>query len=136
MFSRYKDFTDFIKDIADLARKGQKLEMEKKILELSGAILDLQKENQELRSENQRLQDQSTTRDNLVWEQPVYWLEKDGKREGPYCQVCWDDKKNLARLHGDNHAFLCRVCEKGFEKPNSDMPRFKGQGIADSEAGY
>jgi len=100
------------------------------------AIQDIQKENQRLKSENQKLQDQLTIRDNLVWEQPVYWLEKDRKREGPYCQVCWDGKKELARLHETNHAFLCRACEKSFEKPNSDMPRFEEHVIADPVGGY
>lgn len=124
------------KDIVDLIQKGQTLEAQKKIMELSEANLSLREENQRLTSENQKLQEQLTIRDNLVWEQPVYWLEKDGKQEGPYCQVCWDDKKKLTRLHNDNHAFLCRVCEKGFERANFDGPRFEGQGISDPEAGY
>lgn len=98
--------------------------------------MKLSEDTRDIQRENQRLQDQLTIRDNLVWEQPVYWLEKDGKREGPYCQVCWDDKKNLARLHNHNHVFLCKVCNQVFEKPNSDMPRFEEHVIADPVAGY
>lgn len=124
------------KDIMDLIQKGQTLKAQEKIMELSEANLNLREENQRLKSENQKLKDQLTIRDNLVWEPPVYWLKKDGKREGPYCQPCQDDKAKLIRLQESEYAFLCRACEKSFEKPNSNGPRFEGQGIVDPEAGY
>lgn len=124
------------KDIVDLIQKGQTLKAQEKIMELSEANLNLREENQRLKSENQKLQERLTIRDNLVLENSACWLEKDGKREGPYCQPCWDDKNKLIRLQEDSYAFHCRVCKQDFEKQNSGMPRFEGQGITDPKVGF
>ncbi|MBU1248067.1 MAG: hypothetical protein KKB70_05165, partial [Proteobacteria bacterium] len=46
-----------------------------------------------------------------------YWLEEDGKREGPYCQVCYDRDATLVRLAEHDRHYECRSCHNLYMKP-------------------
>jgi hypothetical protein len=81
-----------------LIKKGMTLEAQEKIMELREAALQCQEENLNLRKRIQELENQLTIRENLIFERPVYYLKSEGKKDGPFCQVCYDRDGKLIRL--------------------------------------
>ena len=89
-----------VKDIIDLIKKGSEIEAQEKILELKEAALKLQEENISLKEKIKRLKEELELKESIEWDGSVYWLtEKDSdKKEGPFCQICFDGDKKLIRL--------------------------------------
>jgi hypothetical protein len=52
----------------------------------------------------------------MTYEKPYYWNVADDKRDGPFCQRCWDEKHQAIRLQGGtNGLWGCKVCGGGFK---------------------
>jgi hypothetical protein len=111
------------KEIAELLKKGLTLEAQEKIMELRVGALELQEENLKLRERVKALEGELAVARDLVFEPTsgLYWIQKpDGSRDGPFCAVCHDEHKRLARLHdGRQRAagtrWLCMVCSNTFD---------------------
>ena len=65
----------------------------------------------------------------VSYEAPYYWHTHDGKKDGPYCQQCYDTGKKLIRLQsplGGGH-WVCQTCKSTFIDNNaSDEPGYFG----------
>lgn len=96
-----KTATDLARFIKDGEKQLDKAEFNLKLADLIGNLADarieiasitefLAAKDAEIRS----LQAQLELKDNLIWEAPLYWTIKDGHRDGPFCQQCFDAKKN------------------------------------------
>jgi hypothetical protein len=111
------------KDIADLLKKGLTLEAQEKIMELRVGALELQEENLKLKERVGQLEGELAVSRDIVFDPNtgLYWMQKpDGSRDGPFCAVCYDEHKRLARLHdGRQRAlktrWLCMVCKNVFQ---------------------
>lgn len=64
---------------------------------------------------------------NLVWEQPYYFVVDDNKKDGPFCQQCYDSEHKLIRLQGRQRSggWDCHNCG-GFFKDSSYRPPSSG----------
>jgi len=103
------------KDIVDLIKKGSTIEAQEKIMELREAAIQLQEENLELRQQAKALEEQIALRAKVTWEKPYYWTDENGKRDGPYCQTCYDKDGKLIRLQdGKEGIWRCKVCSGVF----------------------
>ena len=53
----------------------------------------------------------------LAYEAPYYWLVKGKKKDGPFCQQCYDATRKLIRLQSRERAgsWECKTCGKLFE---------------------
>lgn len=61
------------------------------------------------------LKDLLETKTNLIYETPYYWLNKDGVKDGPFCQQCYDSDRKLIRLQGnENGTWSCRTCQSNY----------------------
>ncbi len=108
--------------ITELIKKGANLEAEQKLVELREAVLELQTENLELREKINELEQQLSIRESLIYEGVCYWkVSRDGERDGPYCQVCYDSEANLIRLQKQyeslsrNYFYECLKCGNNFD---------------------
>lgn len=91
------------------------------IAEIQQALLD---KDAELRDAKEKL----AIKENLQWESPYYWLLDGTKKDGPYCQCCYDKDKALIRLQDcSNGTWYCRVCKGTYTdssyKPNESIVR-------------
>lgn len=111
-------------DVARLIKDGEKqldqAEFKLKLADLIGNLADarieiasitelLAAKDAEIRS----LQAQLELKENLIWEAPLYWTTKDGQRDGPFCQQCFDTKEKLIRLINKNNQqglWHCQTC--------------------------
>jgi len=111
------------KEIKELLKKGLTLEAQEKIIALREGALELQEENLKLRERVRQLEGELSLARDFIFdlEAGVYWRsEPDGSREGPFCAVCHDEHKRVARLHDGRKRvaqsrWLCMVCSNTFE---------------------
>jgi len=51
----------------------------------------------------------------LLYEAPLYWRVRGERREGPFCQVCWDASHKLIHLQKERGVdWVCKVCANTF----------------------
>jgi ketosteroid isomerase-like protein len=116
-------------EIMELIKRGATIEYQEKIMALREAVIELQEENQDLRKKVRELEEDLAIKGNLKFEVPYYWLEKEGKKDGPYCQVCYDKERKLIRLQqwGDGR-WKCFPCTSVYHdssyRPPDSNPSF------------
>ena len=113
-------------DIATFFRQSdlslEKAEAKMKLADLISALADAKIEasqvQQELHNKDREISDlkeQLRVRESLFWEQPYYWSQTGGNREGPFCQHCYDGERKLVRLQGNGRGFWeCKVCKNNY----------------------
>jgi hypothetical protein len=104
------------KDIYELVKKGATIEAQEKIMEYRQVILDLQEENINLRSIVKELEGQLSIKGQIRYDAPYYWMIlEDGGNDGPFCQNCYDVKRQLIRLQSlSTGVWRCASCENTF----------------------
>ena len=55
-------------------------------------------------------------KEEMVFEESVYWKRQNGQREGPYCPVCYDDNQKVVHLNpgATRGTYGCGVCRNDF----------------------
>ena len=74
-------------EIIELLKKGATIEAQEKIMELRETALQLQEESIEFKKKIKELEEAIETKNCIVWEAPYYFIEKDNKKDGPFCQL-------------------------------------------------
>lgn len=123
--SGIKIASDIAKLIKNSGASLETAEIKLKLAELIEALADAKIEIANFRevisdneAEIRRLQAQMDTKDQTVWEDPYYFvLNKNGEKDGPYCQKCYDSNKKLIRLQspGKNGYWQCNECKSGYK---------------------
>jgi len=100
------------KTITNLIKKGMTLEAQEQIMVLREAAIDLKAENTALRERLSELQKKLDLKDHVKWEAPYYFLRNADKKDGPFCQHCYDKDKQLIRLQSwGKGAWKCLSCK-------------------------
>jgi regulator of replication initiation timing len=79
-----------IKEAAKTLQEAKNLELYQRMMAVYGNVMDLVEKNRELSDENRSLKEKLAIKEALTFDGKAYWLEKDGKKEGPFCSTCWD----------------------------------------------
>lgn len=90
---------DELKAVGKVLQEAGKIEQYQQILDALQKLLEMQKRIDELETTNKGLRERLEVKESLVAERNMYWSEKDGKRDGPFCTNCWDSEQKLMRLH-------------------------------------
>ena len=100
------------KTITNLIKKGMTLEAQEQIMVLREAAIDLKAENTALRERLSELQKKLDLKDHVKWEAPYYFLRNADKKDGPFCQHCYDKNEQLIRLQSRGKGFwACHSCK-------------------------
>ena len=103
------------KEISDFLNEGSILEAKEKIMELREGSLALQEEILMLKEKIKELEGQLTKKKNVVFEDHYYWVKEGEKREGPYCQRCYDSENKLIRLRKlEKGNWQCVYCKNDY----------------------
>jgi hypothetical protein len=107
------------KEIIDLIKKGSTFEAQEKIAQLKEEILSLREKNHELQDKVQELKTLLEQKGKLHWDGVIYWLEdeKNNKKEGPFCQRCYDTEQILVRLQQaevSSRYWICLECKSNY----------------------
>jgi hypothetical protein len=118
ILSSIKSATDIAKLLKDADVSLEKAELRLKLADLISTLADA-------RTEIAGVQETITAKEEkiralekalhvhgiLKFETPAYWLVEGDKRDGPFCQACYDKDRKLIRLQGyENGIFDCKVC--------------------------
>jgi len=103
-----------VKQIAEVLRKIDNVELYRQILDLQAEILQLVEENRQLKARVREVEEQLTINAVLVFEKDCYWRPQEkGSPDGPYCSNCWDNRRQLVRMIkcGDPDYVQCPTCK-------------------------
>lgn len=111
-----------LKDSTDLFDKA---EVKLQLAELIGSLADAKMQIAEIQEslidserEKKELINKIETKDNMIYEKSYYWKMDGDKKDGPFCQRCFDSDEKLIRLQGGNNdVWNCEQCDKIFHGP-------------------
>jgi rubrerythrin len=106
-----------MKDVADLVRKFNDIELNRRILKLEEEVLDLSRDKRRAEEKIEELERALKFKGELTFKDPYYWLEGD---KSPYCAGCWDSKHLAVRVVTVTHPMLhnqkqCPSCKHVYE---------------------
>jgi len=79
--------------------------------------------NLKLQKENRVLKQAAEIKGKLIYEAPFYWLVDGDKRDGPYCQKCYDDNQKLIRLQLlGKGLWECKTCDNDYTDSDYNEP--------------
>jgi endogenous inhibitor of DNA gyrase (YacG/DUF329 family) len=104
---------DTFKSIIKVLQDAGKIELVQQILEIQQELLDMQKKISDLESKNKECEEKLRIKENLIYENNAYWINKENKKDGPFCSRCWDKDMRLIRLHTcpNPTARICPACK-------------------------
>lgn len=132
-----KGAIEIAKLLKDSSDSLEKAEVKLKLADLIGALADVRTQMSDIKealieSENEKkeLKAKLVLQAKLEFEMPYYWtIEEDGKKDGPFCQLCYDKEKKLIRLQdGNNGEWSCLACKGYFRDKNYVKPVFDAFG--------
>ena len=103
---------------SSLEKAERDLQLAELISSLADAKVEISNIQQQLLEKDQLIRDlneQITVKEKLQYEPPYYWLIEGGKKDGPYCQVCYDKDNKPIRLQegkiNNKGRWECKVCK-------------------------
>ena len=101
-----------IKDGVEVARKADNIEVMKQLLDAMKEAFDLFEENRRLKERIREMETRDDVSKNLRYDGERYWLNRNGKEDGPFCSVCFDHDGKLIRLTSGatEGTYWCGVC--------------------------
>lgn len=125
---------ELTKNLRDADLKLNDAENKHKIAELYNALSDIKMNVADLKSEIltkdeiiKSLEAKLKIEADMTWEDPFYFLKNaNGRTDGPFCQQCYDTKKQAVRLpKGDGAWLTCNACKASYDNPNVDKGRYE-----------
>jgi len=111
------------KTISELFKKGMTIEAQEQIMTLREAAVSLKEENANLRDQVNSLKAELDIRARIEWSPPYYYLRDGDKKDGPFCQCCYDKDKLLIRLQMIcAGSWTCHSCDKNVTDGNYNDP--------------
>ena len=106
------------KEVADLVKKYNDIELYQKIVDLRDEIFQLREENLSLKEQLRESRMVDTIQPQLRRDGNVYWrTDERGHKSGPFCMACWDGDRKLVNVitweAGWGQSMKCGRCAKG-----------------------
>lgn len=125
--------TDIAKGIREadlsLAKAELKGRLADLVLALADARIALASVQEEVAAKEREIRELKETlglRTSMTYTAPFYWHVQDDKREGPFCQQCYDAQQKVVRLHPyDANTWMCKTCHNSYyvSPPDRSRPR-------------
>lgn len=122
-----KSATEIAKIIKDSGASLEQAEVKLQLADLISALADAKIEIANIRevvsekeTQIKQLNQKLELKENIVWQKPYYVVVSDDKKDGPYCQKCYDSKQLLMRLQGEEGWWQCRECKSTYTDDDYD----------------
>jgi len=101
-----------VKEIADLIKKFNDIELNRRILNLENEVLDLSREKRRADEKIEELERTLKLRKELYFFEPFYWNKGD---QTPFCPSCWETKTTAVHVtfghdNDDDSVWRCPSC--------------------------
>jgi hypothetical protein len=116
-----------MKDVADLVKKFNDIELNRRILNLENEVLDLARAKRRGEEKIEELERTLKFKAALEFKEPFYWLDGDTV---PFCPNCWEKSHqpihvvNLWTEHGQTR-HECPSCKTPYTVTNPNSARFR-----------
>ena len=110
-----------LKTASDAIKASGKSEGLQALIDLQAVMLELiQNQHRQileivqLRDTIKQLEQEKTRAEHITFDGASYWKTIGDRREGPFCQVCYDKEEKLSRLrvfHGTGVNWRCNICQ-------------------------
>jgi hypothetical protein len=109
-----------IKDALGAADRLRDADLKSKLADVQIECAKLAEENARLRSELLEFKEQARIRQDMAYEDNVYWQSGSASPSGPFCPKCLDGSGKIARMtiDSDDHCWRCHVCGHSVIKPS------------------
>ncbi|EGB14084.1 hypothetical protein DND132_0869 [Pseudodesulfovibrio mercurii] len=130
MFSTLFQATGF-KRALDLFEAGRLDEGRVLLKSLQDEFLAVCDENEALKRQLAEVAEVLDLAEKVRFDGQKYWLDEDGERKGPFCQVCYDRDGLLVHLHRHEKHWECQSCHSLYvasgeaDKPAPKKPRMR-----------
>ena len=107
---------DNVKEVVEIIRKLDNMDLYRKILDLQREIIDLTHENRSLAEANRDLKEKLSLSKKMKFKKPFYYQKDDPV---PFCPRCWEISRLTVHLTGpedwdDRHKYKCPGCDHQF----------------------
>lgn len=103
---------DAMKDVIEVVKKYDNIELYKQLIELSSMALDMQNDIVTLRQENTELKKARDIENDIEYHVDAYVTRKTDSILIKYCVACWASKRNLVTLQWDGtYQHICPLCK-------------------------
>lgn len=97
---------DELKSVAKTLREAEKIPQYEQILNIQEKLLEMQNRIFDLEGENRELKSKLSEREKILLRAGVYYkIIEDGKEDGPFCTLCYDDEQKFIRMEKGNYSF-------------------------------
>ncbi len=115
----------------ELIKKGSQMEAQSQIQTLQEKYLELHAENLELKHELLQAKEKLREKDELIFEEPFFYVQLEEERDGPFCPKCWQKDEKKCRVVKTPESYSgsseCQVCRTSFGKGKTmEIPPAKG----------
>lgn len=115
-----------VKEIANIIKKIDDVELYRKIIDLEGEIIELTQEKRNAENRIEQLEEFQKLTEEMEYKSPFWYKKGD---ETPFCPRCWEKDKNDIHLlvYSGNH-FRCPQCNEKFmpgKDPKIRSAKFK-----------
>jgi hypothetical protein len=135
-----KTAVDIAKEVTSMSSSPTTAELKMKLigvidglLDAKQAILDISENVEKKDAQIRDLTAKLELKANVIYEKPYYYSYKEDRRDGPFCQKCWDVNQLLVRLiesHNTKGEWQCRNCKTWYNdasyNPLPDEPPTRG----------
>lgn len=130
-----KTATEIAKFLRDTDISLEKAEFKLKVADLVNSLADAKLQIADIKNiiteKDQLIKEVSEKlkiKGQVSYEAPFYWLNDEGKKDGPFCQKCYDTDQKLIRLQGSRiDRWTCCNCKNWFYGPNYRPPQHTAQ---------
>lgn len=68
------------------------------------------------------LEEELKLKGQLKYDGIKWWIIKeDDSKEGPFCQICWDDRGKLVHLQPNLQLWKCGICKQNFDRKDGEI---------------
>jgi ribosomal protein L37AE/L43A len=126
-----KTASDIAKLVKDSSTSLQEAEVKLKMAELVSALADAKIEMAEIKTilqnkdgEIDSLKSLLEIKSSVIWQEPYYFVvDEDTKKDGPFCQKCYDSDQKLIRLQIKTKGlYRCLSCKNIYKDSEYEPP--------------
>lgn len=105
-----------MKDVAELVKKFNDIDLNRRILNLENEVLDLSRDRRRAEEKIEELERTLKFKAELEFKEPFFWIKGDTV---PYCPRCWEEKRlavHVTYSHKNSHGeyWNCKSCDAHF----------------------
>ncbi|MBG0789144.1 MAG: hypothetical protein H0S80_01450 [Desulfovibrionaceae bacterium] len=103
--------------VLDLFESGRIEEGTAVLKSLQDEFIAVCEENEALKAQLSEVADVLDLAEKVQFDGQKYWLNDDGEKKGPFCQVCYDRDGLLVHLHEHDSHWECQSCNSLYMIP-------------------